>query len=221
VSKVVIGTVHPGSVDAKFCQCLLTTVSENLRGLFPFRQRTLMAHAPAGMLHTARNEVVRGFLEHPFRPDYLMFIDTDMTWDEEQIGALYDTAETHDLPAVSALIAFCQQEEDGPGKPMTMLYDYNFRFVPVKSDVQRVFCSGMGFMLLRRDALERCGQAHGWPTPWFDYGHRNGKAVSEDVIFSQRLWDLGIPIHVDTRVRVGHRKTHGFKPAQVGACFAV
>ena len=219
--KVVIGTVHPDSVDAQFCACLAATLTEDTRGLLPFRGRVMMSRAPAGMIHVARNEVIRGFLAHPLRPDYLLFIDTDITWEPDQVWSLVDTATTHDLPAVSGLIAFCQQDEDGPSDPILMLYDNDFKLVPLSADVQRVFCAGMGFMLLRRDALEACAAAYRWPTPWFDYGHRNGKAVSEDVIFSQRLLDLNIPVHVDTRIVVGHRKTHTFKHSQVGACLSV
>jgi hypothetical protein len=184
--------------------------------VLPFRRKVLMSAAPAGMIHTARNAVVDGFLAHPFSPEYLLFIDTDITWEPHQVWSLLETATTHDLPAVSGLVCF-KQTEDGPLVPM--LYNDDFKLVPVSADVQRVFCAGMGFMLLRRDALETIATTYPWPTPWFDYGHRNGKAVSEDVIFSQRCLELDIPIHVDTRIAVGHRKTQTLR--MVGACLSV
>jgi hypothetical protein len=76
--------------------------------------------------------------------------------------------------------------------------------------IQRVFCGGSAFLMLRRDALEAVAAKHPWPTPWFDYGVRNGKTVTEEVMFAQRCWDLNIPIHVNTEIVVGHRKIHPF-----------
>ena len=214
---LVIGTVHPDLIDAQFTRCLTATLEEDTQGVFPLRGRVLMARAPAGMLHVARNDVVQQFLRHPFSPAYLLFIDTDMAWTPDQVWALVQTARDHDLPIVNGLAAM----QDGPDPTSTIpvLYDYDFQRVDPVDPIQRVFCAGSAFMLLAREALVTIGQAHGWPTPWFNYGERRGKAVTEEVIFAQRCWDLGIPIHVDTRIVVDHRKLHPFRarvPALAG-----
>jgi hypothetical protein len=208
--KVVIGTVHPDVIDAHFCRCLADTLTDDFRSYLPVRGRVLMGRAPAGMIHVARNQVVADFLAHPLQPKYLLFIDTDMAWTPDQVWALVDTAETHNLPAVNALV--CMQSLE-PRAAVHVMKDYDWNDVLPTEDVQRVFCAGMAFMVLRRDELEACGRTHGWPTPWFDYGQRRGKAVTEEVTFSQRYYDLGFSIHVDTRISVGHRKIHTFMPA--------
>jgi len=216
--RIVIGTVHPDLIDAQFCRCLTATLEEDLQGYLPARGRVLMARAPAGMLHVARNDVVQQFLRHPFQPMYLVFIDTDMAWTPDQVWALVETARTHDLPSVNGL-AVMQNGVD-PASTMPVLYDYDFQPVAPVEPVQRVFCAGSAFMLIARGALERVGQAYGWPAPWFDYGQRRGKLVTEEVIFAQRCWELGIPIHVDTRICVDHRKLHPFRatvPERLGA----
>jgi hypothetical protein len=216
-AALAIGTVHPDLIDARFCQCLVTTLTEDTRGYLPFREPVLMARAPAGMIHVARNEVVRAFLAHPLTPTYLLFIDTDMQWTPSQAWDLVDCARLAQVPVVGALYAFCEQERDGPGPVIPALYDERMKLVPVSATLQRVFCAGMGFMLLHRDALVRVGDRYGWPTPWFDYGHRHGKAVSEDVIFSARLAACGIPLHVRTDISVGHRKLYGVRHDTAGA----
>ncbi len=83
--KVILGTVHPDMIDAQFCACLVQTLSEDYRGYLVPRSRVIMSRAPAGMLHVARNAVAQQFLAHPMRPDYLVFIDTDMAWTPEQV----------------------------------------------------------------------------------------------------------------------------------------
>jgi len=214
--KVAIGTVHPDMIDAQFCRCLADTLSGHTRTLLPFREPVLMARAPAGMIHVARNEIVRAFLAHPLSPSHLLFIDTDVTWTPEQLAELATTATTNDLPVLSGLLTLGPGDEKEP-KRIPMLYDERVRYVPVSADIQRVFCTGMGFMLLRRDALQACLANYTWPTPWFDYGHRNGKAVSEDVVFCERLAELDIPVHVDTRIHLGHRKLFAFTPEETCA----
>jgi hypothetical protein len=205
---VVIGTVHADQIDAVYTHCLVATLSEDTRRLLAFRAPVLLARAPAGMIHLARNEIVRAFLAHPLRPAYLLFIDTDITWEPELVWRLVDCASAEDLPAVSGFYSLAEQEAGGPGEPVPMLYDEQMHLVPIRGDLQRVFCAGAGFLLLRRDVLEACFRAYAGPAPWFDYGARGGRLVSEDVIFCQRLWDLDIPLHVLTTVHVGHRKVH-------------
>jgi len=209
--QLVIGTVHPDFIDAQFCRCVCATLEEDTCGRFPLRGRVLMARAPAGMLHVARNQVVKEFLAHPLSPRYLLFIDTDMAWTPDQVWALMDVAVAHDLPAVNALVVM--QNGADPTSTLPVMYDESFHLLHPVEDVQRVFCAGMAFMLLRRDALEHIGRAFGWPLPWFEYGIHHGKAVTEEVPFSQRCWDLGIPIHVATTIRVDHRKIHPFRAA--------
>lgn len=205
---VVIGTVHPDYIDAQYTRCLVETLDADAHRMFPFRGRVLMERAPAGMLHVARNAVIGAFLGHPLRPDYLLFIDTDMVWVPEQIRELLDSAVTHDLCAVNALV--CMQGGADVEDRIPVMYDYDMRQIVPVDPIQRVFCAGSAFLLLRRHELSVCGLEYGSPAPWFDYQHRNGRTVTEEVIFSQRYHDLGFPIHVNTQILVGHRKIHPF-----------
>jgi hypothetical protein len=206
--KLVLGTVHPDMIDAHFVRCLTDTLENDLRGLLTVKSRVMMSRAPAGMLHVARNEVVRGFLAHPQQPGHLLFIDTDMDWTPSHVWHLYDSAVYFDLPVVGGLAAMPGIEHAHETLPV--MFDYDFNFVQPTQPIQRVFCGGSAFLMLRRDALEAVAAKHPWPTPWFDYGIRNGKAVTEEVMFAQRCWDLNIPIHVNTGIIVGHRKIHPF-----------
>lgn len=206
-AKVVIGTVRPDLIDGVFADCLAETLTQD-PGYLPFRKRYLRERAPAGMLHVGRNSVVHQFLVHPLEPKYLLFIDTDMEWEPDQAWQLVESAEAHDIPAVNALV--CMQGGRTVEETIPVMYDYDMNIVQPAEPMQRVFCGGSAFLLLRRDILDTVGAAHGWPTPWFNYEHRHGKAVTEEVIFCQRLWDLGIPMHVNTEIRIAHRKIHPF-----------
>lgn len=213
--KAVLGTVHPDMIDAHFCACLVPTITEDYDGHLVSRVPFLSARAPAGMLHVARNSVVKQFLQHPMVPDYLVFIDTDMAWVPSDVWRLLDEARNRDLPILGGLAAMQNGADLSSTKPV--MFDYDFNTIEPTGSVQRVFCGGSAFLALRRDVMEACAAVHPWPTPWFDYGVRNDKAVTEEVIFAQRMWDLGVPVYVDSRIIVGHRKIHTFlSPALVG-----
>ncbi len=196
--KAVIGTVHPGLIDAHFLACLVPTLTEDFEERLVSRMPFIASRAPAGMVHVARNAVVQQFLAHPLQPDYLVFIDTDMSWEPSDVWRLLDTARERRLPILGALASM----QDG--RPV--MFDGQFSTIEPLGMVQRAFCCGAAFLAIRRDALEECAKVHPWPTPWFDYGAWNGKAVTEDVIFAQRMRDLSIPTHVDSRILLGHRK---------------
>ena len=104
--KVVLGTVHPDFVDAQFMHAMVTTLTEDYGNYLPARARVMMSRAPAGMIHIARNAVVQGFLNHPLKVPYLVFIDSDIAWTPDQVWRLVDSAVEHDLPALSGLVSF-------------------------------------------------------------------------------------------------------------------
>jgi hypothetical protein len=213
-AQLAIATVHPGMVDAQFCQCLAATLSEHPRSNeLHGRGRVIFQHAPAGMLHIARNQAVKAFLAHPLGLSHLLFIDADMTWEPECVWQLFEEAIAHDYPVLGALIAMPGESPDAAPRPV--MFDEGMAFVEPRHSVERVYCGGAGFLLIHRAVFDACLARYGWPAPWFEYGTLRGKSVSEDVTFSERLAALGIPIHVDTRIAVGHRKlvTYTYAPS--------
>lgn len=67
-----------------------------------------------------------------------------------------------------------------------------------RSGLVELFAAGTSGMLIRRSVFERYRER--WPdAPYFEHGER-----SEDVIFCERLRELGIKIHLDLEVRIGH-----------------
>jgi hypothetical protein len=201
-------------VDAQFCQCLAATLSEHPRSMeLHGRGRVIFQHAAAGMLHYARNQAVSAFLQHPLGLSHLLFIDADMTWEEGSVWQLFEEAIAHNYPVLGALAAMPGESPDAA--PRAVMYDEAMQFVEPRQSLQRVYCAGAAFLLIRREVFDACLTCYDWPAPWFDYGTLRGRSVSEDVMFSERLAALGIPIHVDTRIAVGHRKlvTYTYAPS--------
>jgi hypothetical protein len=195
-----IGNINGGMVDASFLKGMVAMLKDESEIKF------IMHHAPCGMLHLARNLVVREFLQSD--EQHLLFIDSDMVWGPDTAWEMWKTALREDFPVLSAHVF--SPAGDDPKNCMPIACDVNF--APLHGEgLVRAFCVGMAFCLIRRDVFEEMSNVFSEPSPWFDYGTYNGRVASEDVTFAARCKELDIPIFVDTNARVGHRKVHTFE----------
>lgn len=170
-----------------------------------------------GGIVDARNKVAMAFLADQHGPDWLFWIDTDMGFAPDTVDALVAAAHPEDRPVVGGL-CFVQHEhaQDGMSgfrtNPLPTVYRWyttddggTFGSWPDYPRDQLVQCEGTGSacILIHRSALQRVVDEYGLPyAPMLN----NGKVVSEDLSFCARLGQLGIPLHVDTRVKTTHLK---------------
>jgi hypothetical protein len=82
----------------------------------------------------------------------------------------------------------------------------------------KVAATGAACILIHRSVLLRMLMPHpnGFgtfpngdpnPYPWFVEGVSHGRPFGEDIAFCQNAARIGIPTHVDTRIKIGHVKT--------------
>jgi len=79
----------------------------------------------------------------------------------------------------------------GEGRAMLPVTEYR--------GIERVDATGAAFLLIHRSVLTTIGGR------WFSH-HPEQDCSSEDTAFCLRLRDHGIPLHVDTRIKIGHEK---------------
>lgn len=168
-------------------------------------------------------DVLRGSTQKPFpNLDYFAWItiDSDQVWTPENFFTILRALEIH--PVVSGLYRMqdlkhfaCVRDWDteyfkkhGTFKFLTpedvraYREETGLAFMPVSYN-------GMGFMAVRRDALEALEYPYFYrPLEEIDMG--DGRLLrdmcSEDVAFCKNLADKGFQIMVDTNVVVGHEK---------------
>jgi len=172
---------------------------------------------------SARNQITASFLDQTDAP-WLWMVDTDMGFAPDTVTRLVAAADPQERPVVGGLCFALRREQGGPlhaarSRIQPTLYRYDevdgevgFRSVAdyPRDQLVRVDGTGAACLLIHRGALQavrdRCGDA------WFDPATHptgdNGKPrwFSEDLSFCVRLAALGIPLHVDTRVRTTHDK---------------
>ena len=171
----------------------------------------------SGLLSKMRNRVVKAFLENT-DSDWLLMIDTDEQLNIEVFDMLINTAHDKERPVVSGLVfaAFDAHKHPYPKPVPAIFQDAPEGFLPLyKYDRNSVFeidACGTGCVLIHRSVLEKMrdnadpNQGTDWC--WFWDGPIDGNWVSEDLLFSRRIRQLGFPIHVNTAAILPHQKSY-------------
>jgi hypothetical protein len=164
-----------------------------------------------------RNRVVKAFLENT-DSDWLLMIDTDEQLDTETFDLLCQTAHDKERPVVSALVfaAFDAHKHLYPKPVPAIFQDVPEGFLPLfKYDRNAVFqidACGTGCLLIHRSVLEKMREMadphQGKDWCWFWDGPIDGNWISEDLLFSRRIRQLGFPIHVNTAAVLPHQKSY-------------
>ncbi len=158
----------------------------------------------------ARNKLAAEFMETD--ATHMLFIDTDLVFTPEHVGRLIG----HDVPIVAGLY---------PKKQPSLSWVVNTlpNEEPDERGLQKVKYIGTGFLMIRRDVIQRmiaevpgisyvtdAGQVQRtehdlFPTgPMFDPEQGTTRYHSEDWGFCRRALDLGFDVLADTRVVCKH-----------------
>ena len=174
--------------------------------------RLTMAHkAPmdvmtACMVDMSREEISERFLKSK-KEDYLLFIDTDMTFIPQDVEKLlWDMEQDKKIGCIGGICV----NRDGSHKPVVKwikddkyisgkeLYDRVVKYMKYK-EVRGVDFMGTGFMVIRRKVLEDI------PRPWFMAGYDERRNfLGEDVYFIRKVRQAGWKTCIDFGVQVGH-----------------
>lgn len=178
-----------------------------------------MIRADSGGLVEARNLAAQRFLDET-EYEWLFFVDTDMGFEPDALDRLLASADPATRPVMGGLcFAAREYKYDGFGgrriMPVPTLYRWartvaghigftTLWTIPEEPIVQ-VAGTGAAFLLVHRTALEKVRAQFG--DVWFEqvrYG--DGRLVSEDLSLCWRFHVVGVPVHVNTRVRTTHHK---------------
>lgn len=179
-----------------------------------------------------RNQIVDVFAEKHPHAEWLLFLDSDMTFECTIIEDMLKLADPEKVPILGALAFVAGGDHGGPHPTIyeehEMVGPDGETMVGVShvEDYPRdalVKCGGTGAagLLIHRSVL--AAMSRPWPKgfgtteknipnpyPWFAEGLVNpdGKPLGEDIAFCRRARLLGIPVHVATGIKMGHMKLY-------------
>ncbi len=218
--KAVVAWISPGQTSMFFAislgRLLLRdpAVEKHLTNMLPL-------HSGANISH-ARNHLTLQFLDENPQAEWLLWVDSDMEFEDDALTRLIDSADPVERPIVGGL---CFGEDADTGLFPTI---YVFQKTPegeVKSirlgdypddTMFQVAATGAAFLLIHRGALEAMrAEQFNETWPFFQELEWNGAPVGEDIGFCARAaltrsetWPNGIPIFVNTAVKISHHKSH-------------
>lgn len=209
---VLVGWCHPGTVRGEFndsLAALLIHDAKHGRHVVSYGGTVGVRSGPR--IAEARNQIVAAFLamSDRYAPEWLWMVDTDMAFKADALDRLLEVADADAQPVVGGL---CFAAEDKPvmfrlaedGAPARVTEWPEGALVPVDA-------TGAACLLMHRSVLVEMGERNeGAAYPWFVEGAATsrGALLGEDTAFCLRARGMGVPIVVDTSVRVGHVKTH-------------
>ena len=196
-----IGYVHTGYVPEAFCRDLARATADLAgRGLAGGLHVTASAR-----INEARTDVIEAFLAGP--NNWLLMVDTDMTFEADAIYQLWATALAHSLKVVGGLCflwtgsmplpTLYYRTEDG-GHEIQAIYEKD---TPLEVDA-----TGAAFILIHREVFETVRDDHEYP--WYrERRMPNGVLGGPDISFCWAIREAGYQIYVAGRVKIGHIKS--------------
>ena len=143
--------------------------------------------------------------------DYLLMIDSDMTYPE----TVLDTLISRDKDVIGVLYFSPREnkERTGTGRIGPLIYDYNPETKLWGEWIEchakkpfRVNAVGTGIMLIKTEILEKIEQ------PWFSFftvKYRKAvEVLGEDVAFCLKCMAAGVEVWVDPTMDIGHCKPY-------------
>lgn len=167
-----------------------------------------------GGITRGRNVAVAKFLETT--DEWLLFVDSDMSFTPEDLDKVVEAADAKKRPVVGGL-CFGQDGTIGPFAgifPTVFHLHEDGGYVPMwnypDDDVIEVDATGAAFLLIHRSVLLDIRDQHAddGNFAWFaEYVEPQKKMwVSEDVVFCERVRAAGHRVHIATGAKILHHK---------------
>jgi hypothetical protein len=218
--KVVIAYLHPGLVHAAFMESVLDLLVYDTA----FHKRIVsgggrLATQAGANLSGPRNGIVKRFLAYG-QADWLWMVDSDMTFAPDTVERLLEFADPQTAPIVGGLCFGFDDKGDIQPTLFGLTGEESspqvIRYHEWPPDAMfQVAATGAACLLVHKSVFERIaavqipgrdGKGFNAAFPWFQELEHDGQPVSEDIGFCWRAALAGIPLYVNTAVRLGHIK---------------
>jgi len=171
-------------------------------------------------IHEARNQVVDQFAQLDQQPEWLLMLDSDMTFEPDLLERMMAYAHPERVPILGGLCfgggrvndpfpTIYRLTQEGNYASLDKVHDYP------RDALVKVGATGAACLLVHRQVYAAMHKAFGTladgrmnPSPWFAEGvfGANGESWGEDTAFCLRAHALSIPVHVHTGIKLGHVK---------------
>lgn len=222
IPGVVVAYIHSAETSPYFTRSLsLTRAADVYASDMGLRQRRIVNEIEewsSANVSDARNKLTAQFLDARTADgatvgDWLLWVDADMQWGPDAVDRLMESAHPTERPIVGGLCFGMAHDELVPTIYQLARTDEGelctYRVASYERDsLVRCVATGAAFLLVHRSVLEAMREAKFNPAfPWFQETQMGDRPCGEDITFCLRAGQLGFPVFVDTRVKIGHHKS--------------
>ena len=206
---VSVGWCDNGTTDGKFTEGLATILLQGPANKMPIHSTLRVAGNQIGR----QRQVLFDHWADKIKTDWLLWVDSDIVLDLEQIQKLWKTADKINKPVVSGVYFISKEPEGTMMKPFPVLFDdvdqFQVRYhhpLPV-DEVIKCDSAGFGFVLMHKSIVPKMRAAHPNKSMFMETGDgQDDHFVGEDIIFFRRMKAAGIPLYAHTGAIVKHMK---------------
>ncbi len=215
--SIALGNINAGELRAEFVRSLLRS-RDSANGSPAVAESIIHTWGP--YLDDGRNMVTQAFLEGS-ECDILLFVDSDISWTNDDIREIESAIHPEVSPVVGGLyysgfsgvhqklfgiapVAYRWGTKDN--NPSLVQLDEESLTDTDSNGLVKVAAIGTGFLGIHRDLLMQMGEWYGTPQPWFAEEDFYNVHHGEDFTFCLRLADHGVPVYLKPSVRVKHHK---------------
>lgn len=207
MEKYLIGVLYYGAIDREHDACMQQARRHPLI-------RDIFSMSGCPYIDIGRSAIASYALD---QKTSLLFIDHDILFEPEGITQIIESCEkTRGVVGAGYSMRRAGVQMIGGIDTRQLPAGESVKFFD-GGDIYPAVYLGMGFTAIHHDALSRIAQ--GMPRlksgiteldmhPYFSLLQRDGNYYGEDVSFCIRAHDAGVPVYMDTRVRVYHKGTY-------------
>lgn len=232
IASFSVANINPGNVRAEFMLSIMALVEKEramghtIDPLVPrIRFDKFYAQHSGPYLDDERNKCVQWFFNDT-QSDFLLFIDSDISFDPDQAFNLIQMAVDHRISILSGIyynsfyptgigsLAFDWKHDEELNQPN--LKPLSVDELHALGDIDKpheVGGCGAGFLAISRQCLIDMQNLYGPPLPWFAELVLDGIHMGEDLTFCIRAKYAGHPTYVLPSITVSHFKTCAIRPA--------
>lgn len=209
---ICLANISPGSVTTRFMQSVRECDREKVF-------HSDLMHLSGPYLDVGRNVLVEEFYHDKSLGDWMLWVDSDITFSPENVRELSRHAAPERIVSGIYMNYFGDFAEMRPviGR---FTYDEKLKAQSIKpvdnrilEDVNdeglvKVDGCGAGFMMYHRQLIDVMVEVYGYPMPWFicQCLQETNQWYGEDYMFCLRAAALGYTTYAVPSVRVGHNK---------------
>jgi hypothetical protein len=206
---VTLGWCDNGITDAQFTESLCSVLINGPSNGVVFNNYVRVNGNQIGR----QREGLFNYWADNLKTDWLLWIDSDISFDVNAIKLLWQTAEKYIRPVITGIYFISKEAEGSLKNPVPVIYcvtgENSIQFVhPLpENQVIKIDGSGFGFVLMHKSIIFKMRNAYPNDSLFMEYFNNNpDDFIGEDVMFFHKMKQINVPLYAHTGAVVQHIK---------------